>query len=181
MASKKKTVLRTVRMTEELDELLQRDAQDKRISVNSLVATILSKYSEWDRFAERFGFVSVPKETLSSILETGSEEAAIQAGKALGAHIPSEISQFWMKRLDIESFLAVTALFSRYGGAGQYEVKTEGRNHVITAHHTMGQRWSAYLSQVLAEGLRTLGATPKVSFSKGSFVVSFTEPIRPPF
>lgn len=168
-------------MSEDLDELLQRDAQDKRISVNSLVATILSKYSEWDRFAERFGFAYVPKETLSSVLELGSEEDAIRAGKALGAHIPGEISQFWMKRLDIEAFLAVTALFSRYAGAGQYEVKSEGRSHVITAHHTLGERWSAYLSNVIAEGLRQLGATPKVSHSKGSFVVSFTEPARPPF
>ncbi|MFI5448158.1 MAG: hypothetical protein ACHQ03_00060 [Candidatus Bathyarchaeia archaeon] len=57
MSTRQKTILRTVRIRKELDELLQ-DAKAKRTSVNSLMGAIMTKYSEWDRFADKFGYVS---------------------------------------------------------------------------------------------------------------------------
>jgi hypothetical protein len=45
----KKTVLRTIRLSKELDDLLQKDADSKRISVGTLLAIILTRYSQWDR------------------------------------------------------------------------------------------------------------------------------------
>ena len=41
----KKTVLRTIRLSKGLDELLQKDAHSKRITVGALVSTILTKYN----------------------------------------------------------------------------------------------------------------------------------------
>jgi hypothetical protein len=46
----KKTVLRTIRLSKGLDELLQKDANSKRITVGALISTILTKYSQWDRY-----------------------------------------------------------------------------------------------------------------------------------
>jgi hypothetical protein len=42
----KKTVLRTIRLSKGLDDLLQKDADSKRISVGAFVSTILTKYSQ---------------------------------------------------------------------------------------------------------------------------------------
>ena len=38
----KKTVLRTIRLSKGLDELLQKDANSKRITVGALISTILA-------------------------------------------------------------------------------------------------------------------------------------------
>jgi hypothetical protein len=46
----KKTVLGTIRLSKGLDELLQKDADSKRITVGALIFTILTKYSQWDRY-----------------------------------------------------------------------------------------------------------------------------------
>ena len=43
-ATNRNTTLRTVRLTRDLDNLLQNDAKAKRMSVNSLMTAIITKY-----------------------------------------------------------------------------------------------------------------------------------------
>ena len=57
----KATTTRTVRLSEYLDDLLEKDSEDKRISINSLVTSIITRYAEWDRYTEKIGFISLPR------------------------------------------------------------------------------------------------------------------------
>lgn len=79
-AERKKTILRTIRITQELDDLLKVDAQESNLSVNALIDKIMMKYTEWDRHAKKFGFVSLSSETFRSILnevdDSGAERLA---------------------------------------------------------------------------------------------------------
>jgi hypothetical protein len=49
---KQKTMLRTIRLSRELDEFLQEDADLKRIGVGALLSAILTRYPQWDRMEE---------------------------------------------------------------------------------------------------------------------------------
>jgi hypothetical protein len=64
----KKTVLRTIRLSKGLDELLQKDANSKRITVGALISTILTKYSQWDRYTEKFDMITLRQKTIWVIL-----------------------------------------------------------------------------------------------------------------
>ncbi|MDQ5870552.1 MAG: hypothetical protein M3530_12625, partial [Thermoproteota archaeon] len=66
----KKTVLKTIRMTQELDDILHKDSGTKKIGVNTLVSTIFTKYAEWDRFAEKYGFMYLSREFFNLVLQT---------------------------------------------------------------------------------------------------------------
>jgi hypothetical protein len=66
----KKTVLRTIRLSKGLDEFIQKDANSKRISVGALIFTILTKYSQWDRYTEKFDIITLRQEAIKAILET---------------------------------------------------------------------------------------------------------------
>ncbi len=65
----KKTVLRSIRIPEELEEIIAKDAEAKGLSVNALVASILTKYSQWDRYADKFGLVTITRVGLRSMIE----------------------------------------------------------------------------------------------------------------
>jgi hypothetical protein len=67
--TRRSTKLRTIRLARDLDNLLQKDAKSKRISTNSLLTSIVVKYAEWDRYAEKFGLVSLTQAASRSILE----------------------------------------------------------------------------------------------------------------
>ena len=72
--SKKKTVLKTIRMDKDLDDALDKDAEEHGVSENALISSILAKYIEWDRYAEKFGRVSLPSEALKAIIEATEQD-----------------------------------------------------------------------------------------------------------
>ena len=173
---KKKTVLRSIRIPQELDELLQKDAENKRISVNSLISTLMTKYAEWDRFADRFGYVTLTSETFKTILEAADEKEIGELAKVLGARLPKEVMLFWFKRSNLEAFLSYIAIYGKYSNLFQYELEKEGSRYTITAHHQLGENWSTFLKIFIGEAIKeTLGIIPEFEVSKSSIVARFTE------
>jgi hypothetical protein len=94
----KKTVLRTIRLSKGLDELLQKDAKSKRITVGAMISAILTKYSQWDRYTEKFDMITLRQETIRAILEATEDDALIRKAREIGAKIPKEFLMFWFKK-----------------------------------------------------------------------------------
>jgi hypothetical protein len=141
----KKTVLRTIRLSKGLDELLQKDANSKRISVGALISTILTKYSQWDRYTEKFDMITFRHETLRAILDATEDEALIKKGREIGAKVPREFLMFWFKKMDLDSYLRYLELLCNYGGFARYELEADGQVYVITLLHNMGEKWSLFI------------------------------------
>ena len=172
--STKKSILRTYRMTKDLDEILQKDAKFKKITPNALVAAIFTKYAEWDRFVEKFGFVSISRLFVERILESSSDEVIEKIGKELGKRLPGELSQFWFKRVDVDSLLALMSLYCTYGGAGQYELETDGKNYTAMARHDLGERWSLFVKNLMKEAfISSLNIVPEFQISSELLVMTF--------
>ena len=168
----KKTVLRTIRLSKGLDELLQKDADSKRITVGALVSTILTKYSQWDRYTEKFDMITFRQETLKAILEATDDETLIRKAREIGAKIPREFLLFWFKKTDLESYLRYLELLCNYGGFARYELESNRGLYVITLLHNMSEKWSLFLKYVMEEGiLSTIGILPRFEVNKGSLVI----------
>ena len=106
MSESKKTVVRAIRLEKSVDDLLQKDARNNRTSVNALISGMTTKYAEWDRYTERFGFVSLTGELFSSLLDIADEDKIIEVGKRLGGRLPKEVILFFFKKVNLETFLA---------------------------------------------------------------------------
>jgi len=90
----KKTVLGTIRLSKGLDDLLQKDADSKRIAVGAFVSTFLTKYSQWDRYTKKFDMITFRRETLMAILEATDDEALIRKAREIRSKIPREFLMF---------------------------------------------------------------------------------------
>src|SRR5512139_817158 len=99
-AKKKKTVLRTVRLNQELDYRLRDDAELHDLTVNGLINRIMTKYVEWDRHTERFGFVSFARGTFKSILEEVDDCKVEQIASDAGSLALEAVTLFWFKELN---------------------------------------------------------------------------------
>ncbi len=173
----KKTVLRTIRITEDLDTLLNKDARTKRVNVNTLISSILTKYSEWDRYSERFGVVSLRQDIIKMLIESIEDDKLVQVAKQIGRRVPRELILFLFKKITVEIYLEYLSRLCRYGGYGHYELETDGKDYVITILHNMGIKWSIYLSNAIETGLwATLGAFPKFETTETSIVIRFQLP-----
>lgn len=176
MVVEKKTLLRTIRITPELEGLLQRDAKLKRISVNALISSIMTKYAEWDRFRERFEGIVITPRGFSAILESVDDEKVERLARELGSALSREFILLVSKNINVETYLAHLSLLCRYGGFAHFEVENEGREYTVTLLHTMGQKWSNYLTSFIDENMKTdLNIVPRFEVKKNAVVIRFSE------
>ena len=172
---KKKTVLKTVRLTEEMADLLERDARTKRTTVNALISSIFTKYSEWDRYEEKFGYVSVTRQLFRTLLEAAGEEKVGKIASELTPRLHSDVMQFWFKRKDLDAFLDSFYLYSKYAGTGEGEIDQKGSEISTTIHHDLGRCWSIYLKNFIQESMRSvLGANPTFETSDDAVTIHVT-------
>lgn len=170
-----RTALRTVRLSQSLNDVLEKDAQSKNLSVNALISTILTRYAEWDRYTEKFGFVSVTKELFRTLLSSSTKDHLPQVAEALGRKLPKEVMQFFWRKADLQAFLLYIAAFSKYGGLAEYELHQEGEDYVVTAHHELGENWSIFLKHFLSAGIQSIFSTPpKFEVTSNTVIFRFT-------
>ncbi|MGA9839697.1 MAG: hypothetical protein WBF81_02720 [Thermoplasmata archaeon] len=171
----KKTVFRSLRLTEELDAAIQKEALARGLPVNSLVSQVLTKYEEWDRHAEKFGFVMITRDGFRSLIEAIPDERLARVGQELGGTNPREMTLFWFKKLGAPQFLRYLALYCRYGRIGEFEVETDDRTYTITIHHELGPKYSSYLADFFSNAVRSVvGVSAVVERSRNAIVLRFT-------
>ena len=174
MTKKGKTILRTIRIPYEIDQILQKDAKTKRVSINSLIHNLLLKYAEWDRYSERFGRVMLRPQTLQLIIDSLEDIEIKDIGSKIGKKIPKEFLLFWFKEINLNSFLEYLSLLCRYGGFAHYEIESKEREFTITLIHDIGEKWSLFLEKVIEQGMiSTLSIYPKIHISEISVVANF--------
>jgi hypothetical protein len=170
----KKTVLRSIRLPTELEEILSTDAEAKGVSVNALVSSILTKYSQWDRYAEKFGMVTITRTGLRTMIEAFDEETASRVAKEVGAHNPKEMTLFWFRKPNLDTFLSYLNIMCRYGGIGEYELEMDGKNCTILFHHGLGLNVSTYLGHFFTEAIREIvGVASRTEAGRNTLVLKF--------
>ncbi len=151
---------------------------NKRISTNSLLTSIIVKYAEWDRYAEKFGLVSLSRADSRVILEAIDDGKLSQIGKDLGERAFKEFFMLWFKKTDVEKMLEGISLWCKYAGIAEYDFETDGRNYTITLHHDIGEKWSNLIGNLISQGIKTgLGLpNPKLDFTDNLITIKFFVP-----
>jgi hypothetical protein len=165
-------------MTDEVEHILENDAKSKKISVGTLLSSLLTKYAEWDRFTEKYGFVSMPREFLKLMLETVDIDKLKDAvATYYGTAGPSEFLTFRSKRADKETVLEHISAACKYAASAECDLGTHGKDQILIIHHDLGHKWSEILALVWAEGLfrHTLGFPTQYKITKNSLVIRFSE------
>ena len=174
----KKTVLRSIRMSQENADLMEQEARRKGLSFNALISTLIAKYVEWDRYADRFGFIMMTHEGHKNMLDSMDDERLVEHATRMGTRIPMEMTLFWFKKLNLQTFFSFIALHSKYTRAYHYEIESEGRTHIITFHHDLGPKYTTFLRHYFDQAIRNIvGVAPKVEVRQTSLIMSFREPV----
>jgi hypothetical protein len=169
--TRQKTVTRTIRIPSHLDAIIHKDSKEKRSTANALVSSILTKYAEWDRYTESFGFISLPRSGLKLIMQSLDDEAIKQIAGQIGASQSRELIMFFFKKISLDTFVSAISLFSKYAGFGSYEIESNGQEHTVVLHHELGRKWSIYVAYLMSEGLKsTLGISPRFQIAENSVI-----------
>jgi hypothetical protein len=170
-----KTKLRTVRLPVAIDATLEEEAAKRGMTMNSFVVSILEKYEEWDRLAEKFRFIGFPMEMVREQFTLVKDPDTIrQVGKTFGAKVPRELMLFWFKEVSLDSFLKYLALQAKFQKYAEYEVLHRNDQILIIAKHQLGANWSVWLEAYIAEAIRsTLGVVPRTESTDNTVRLEF--------
>jgi hypothetical protein len=170
-----KTKLRTIRLPITIDAALEEEAANRGTTMNSFVVSILERYEEWDRLAEKFRFIGFPMQMVRDQFSLIKDQAAMELmARHFGAMVPKEMMLFWFKEVSLESFLRYLSLQSKFQGYAEYETSHHGEKIVIVAKHQLGPNWSIWLGAYLEEAIRSnLEVAPRVEFSDNTVKIEF--------
>lgn len=171
-----KTVIRSIRITEQLNQLLENDAKTKNLSVNALINTIFSKYSEWDRFAEKLDLMTVQKDFIKTLLALVDEPTVRRIARKFGSHILKDNLLFFFKEVSVDAFLAYVSNQCRYASTAEHDISKTGNHYTITANHGLGEKWSIFLKEFVLQGMKHIGVEPEVEITERTVVIKFAAP-----
>jgi hypothetical protein len=162
-------------------QTITHDAEVKGLSVNALISSILSRYAEWDRFGEKFGFVTITRAGYVAMINAIPEENLNEYAREVGAQNPRDMTLFWFKRLGLDAFLSYLRLVSRYGHTFEFEVDRQGADVTLLVHHELGASHSRFLVRFLSEATHAVvGVVPRTQVGPTSIVLKFRAPSTPP-
>ena len=87
---KRKTVGRSFRISEELLDVLNEEAEKQGVSVNSHMNKLLQQYA-YLRYMLRYGAITLTRKSFSAILESCPEDKIRENGRNSGAKITRDL------------------------------------------------------------------------------------------
>jgi len=168
------TVLRTIRIPRDMDALLQDDANAKNLPVNTLISSVLRKYTEWDRLAESYGFICIHKDTLVRLLSEIDDEKIAGIAAALGETHGRKASAFWFMETSLEAFLTLHSLRMKHTRGVRWDIQTQGDECTVLYCHELGMKWSIFVQHFIRAAARTLtGILPTCELTEGTALFRF--------
>lgn len=137
-----KSVVRSLRLDEDIDKSLHKYALQEGISVNSLVNRALRRYVVWDVNASRFGFVSLAGASLTKIMTYLSDDEVRELAQWVGENSVRDFVTFFFGDVTLHTLLKGLKLLGEYGGHFEYVESTSGQIRSVVLKHSRGIKWS---------------------------------------
>ena len=163
MSSKDRTVTLSLRLSEIAYKAIQEDAKKQNTSLNTIANQILLAYAEHDRYLKKHGLLKVITPLFTQLLDAGSDEAVVEAGKALGPGVlPSAIISM-TGELTVPGILDWLKRMGTYSNLCDYSEISHGGKISVTLAHGFGPKGSLLLASYLESLFKTAGKQIKVT------------------
>lgn len=177
----------TFRLDSNIVENLQREADQREISLNVLVNQILRKYTKWDTFEPKIGMMPVPKIILSACFnkavmvanEIGMTQDDIEFNRRKMIKSAAEISfnlirdsALLMKRTyNLWTVLEILQEYMKVSDMKADHRIEAGNTHVFVIQHELGENWSLFTKDLLDMIFENLASTrPDVNITPNTII-----------
>lgn len=181
----------TFRLDPNTVDNLQREADQKEISLNVLVNQVLRRYVKWDTFEPKIGMMPVPKIILSTCFnkailaanESGMNQDEIESHRDEMIKSAAEISfslikdsALLMKRTyNLWTVLEILQEYMKVSDMKSDHRIEAGNNHVFIIQHELGENWSLFTKVLLNLIFENLASVrPDVSTTPNTIIAKVT-------
>src|SRR5690242_4807858 len=136
----------TFRLDSTILNKLHREAEQKDISVNTLVSHIIRRHIDWHSNAAKAGFVTVRRGLLSNLINRLSNEEISSIAEYIAKNDTKDFVLLLRNEYNIESALDVIETWIKISGY-PYRHEANYNRHSYVIQHDMGTNWSLYMAE----------------------------------
>src|ERR687898_403082 len=161
----------TFRLDNTILNKLHREAEQKDISVNTLVSHIIRRHIDWHSNAAKAGFVTVRRGLLSNLINRLTEKEIASTAEYMAKNETKDFVLLLRNEYNIESALDVIETWIKISGY-PYRHEVDYTRHSYVIQHDVGKNWSLYLSELYRHLFKEFGLK-KVEFDLNDNTLDF--------
>lgn len=147
----------TLRFDGDILDRLRKDADQKRVTLNTLAGQIFKTHAEFSGAAAVAGMVSFPKNLLIRLMNKLSEEEVKLLSQEIAKNEMKDTLLMMKHKYTTEAFVDLIESWIRVSGF-PYTHDQSDRTHSFIIQHDMGRRWSVYHAELFKYVFDDLGA-----------------------
>ena len=136
----------TFRLDNTILNKLHREAEQKDISVNTLVSHIIRRHIDWHSNAAKAGFVTVRRGLLSFLISRLPQKEISSIAEYIAKNETKDFVLLLRNEYNIESALDVIETWIKISGH-PYRHEVNYTRHSYVIQHDMGRNWSLYMAE----------------------------------
>ena len=137
----------TFRLDSTILNKLHHEAEQKDISVNTLVSHIIGRHIDWHSNAAKAGFVTVRRALLSNLINRLPEKEISCLAEYIAKNETKDFVLLLRNEYNIESALDVIETWIKISGH-PYRHEVNYTRHSYVIQHDMGKNWSLYMAEL---------------------------------
>jgi hypothetical protein len=138
-----KSVIRTIRIDEDLNEALEKTALHDNTSVNFVVNNALREHIEWSSVITKIGFSIFPQSLMTKFFEKLTDKECVELGEIIARDHLKPFLEYRFGSVSFENWIRIAREFAKYIGGFKFltERRKEGETLMIF-EHGRGIKWS---------------------------------------
>ncbi len=140
---KNHTVNLSCRIEKDVYDVLNKEAKEKGISLNSLVNSMAKKFISWEIHSSDIKLVALSKEALEKIFNTLDDQTMQKIAKNVGGNVIRELVFLSFNEMNFENLIQAVLLNATRFGTVKHEII--GSKHIINIHHGICLNFSKFL------------------------------------
>ena len=181
----------TFRLDPSTVDNLQREADQKEISLNVLVNQVLRRYVKWDTFESKIGMMPVPKIILSTCFNkailvannagmnqdeiNSHRDEIIKSAAELSFGLIKDSALLMKRTYNLWTVLEILQEYMKVSDMKSDHRIEPGNNHVFMIQHELGENWSLFTKALLNLIFENLANTrPNVSTTANTIIARVT-------
>lgn len=172
---RKKTSTVSFRIDSKYDQILRVEAEEKRVTLNTLVNQIFGEYVEWHRYVKQFGTIILSKDAFKLFLDNLENDKIINIAIEIATKAPKEFILFKWKEINQSNLIDFIKMFFDHCGYGQYDYQfTESKVSKFSIRHDLGKKGSLFLKTYVETVIKdTIGITCQSIITDNSVTMIF--------
>jgi hypothetical protein len=169
----------TFRLPSENLEQLNKEAETRQISVNTLVNQIINEHLDWHLYAAQAKLYYVPKPFISRVLERFTEQQLADLAEASANKDFVDIGLLLRGEFTISSFLSILENWSRISDI-PYRTEENEATQKIIIEHNMGPKYSYLFKEIYRRLLENAFETKtQFDITDNTIVLTINKDVRP--